>query len=223
MSNIQAAKLIIENIQYLEQAKFLLEGEISERFLTALDAKTKEKVDDFEWIGVFNFYETNDIWFLPINWKEEKLDINDPKKFEGLYAKYELWCRQNDEIDNEWWFTSFLPNDNEQMVFNFVIDFSKFKIKPSKKDRLLFTLNANNMHPEIEKNDFKYDGEGGHWYLPIASLDKKLILENYENDTLEDALTPITEALDKVKGAHQYFDQIVQAAIAKFGRIENEE
>ena len=57
----------------------------------------------------------------------------------------------------------------------------------------------------------------------MDGIESKVFIESYENDDLEDALTPIIEALDKVKQAHPYFDQIVQAAIAKFGRIEAED
>ena len=223
MSNVNAVKLIIENIQLLEQAKQFIEGETSEKFLVAVDTKIQEKIKEFGWIGIFNFYETNNLWFLPKNWKEDSLSIEESKKFEGLYAYYELWSRQEGEVSNEWWLTSFLPNDNEKMVLNFEIDFTKFKVKPSKKERLFFTLNANNLYPDIEKNGFKYDGENGHWYLSIVSLDTQEIIKNYESDTLEDALAPIIEALDKLKQTHSYFDEIIQSAIAKFGRVEVEE
>jgi len=51
----------------------------------------------------------------------------------------------------------------------------------------------------------------------LNSLVLSLILKG-----LDDALTPITDALNTLKQAHPYFDQIVQAAIAKFGRVEEE-
>ena len=48
MSNVNAAKLIIENIQLLEQARNLLEGELSEKFLNAVDTVIKQSVDNFD-------------------------------------------------------------------------------------------------------------------------------------------------------------------------------
>ena len=79
------------------------------------------------------------------------------------------------------------------------------------------------MNPQIEQSGFKYNATSGGWYLAVNGIEPEIFIESYENDTLEDALTPITEALEKVKQAHPYFDQIVQAAIVKFGRIEAEE
>ncbi|SUU23947.1 hypothetical protein [Acinetobacter haemolyticus] len=223
MSNVQAAVLIIKHIQMLEQAKELMDGEVGEKFLTSVDQKVKKYIDSIGWVGIYNFCETNDLWFLPDTWKEKTLDINDSKKTEGLYAKYELWVRHDGELANEWWLSSFLPNNRETMVFNFWIDFDKFKVKPNKKERKLFTLNYHLNDVNIEKSGFKYNQDEGFWYLPISGLDPEEVIKNYESDTLEDSLTPITDALAKLKYAHQYFDKIVQAAIAKFGRIENEE
>ncbi len=41
MNNVNAAKLIIENIQLLEQAKTLIEGEIGKKFLDTIDSVIK--------------------------------------------------------------------------------------------------------------------------------------------------------------------------------------
>ncbi|WP_171498588.1 hypothetical protein [Acinetobacter junii] len=50
----------------------------------------------------------------------------------------------------------------------------------------------------------------------------KFIYATKPRDTIEDALTPISDALDILKQAHPHFDKIVQAAIARFGRVEEE-
>ena len=59
MSNVQAAKLIIENIQLLEQAKIILEGEITEKLLAAVDKVVQEYIDslDVQWDGYFKLSE----------------------------------------------------------------------------------------------------------------------------------------------------------------------
>ena len=48
MSNINAAKLIIENIQLIEQMRNLLEGELGEKFFNAVDAVIKQSVESFD-------------------------------------------------------------------------------------------------------------------------------------------------------------------------------
>ena len=222
MEHKQAAKLIIENIQLLEQAKILLEGELSQTFFNTVDKVIEQSVGNFddEIIASCNFHE-DETWFLSTKWKQEPFSFGDTKTWKNLYAFYELTNEGCNERSNDWWLTNFFPNDLDRVIFNFALWKNGFN-KTLAKEWKVFAIQMNNDHPQIEELGFKFNPEG-NWYLPIRSLDSKLVIESYESDTLEDALTPITEALDKVKQAHPYFDQIVQAAIVKFGRIENEE
>ncbi len=222
MNNVNAAKLIIENIQLLEQAKTLIEGEIGKKFLDTIDSVIKQSMDNFnkDMIAEYNFYE-DETWFLPTTWQKVPFKPTDHKTWKYMSAFYELTNEGANEEIEQWWLSVFFENDFDRMIFNFVLWRNGFN-RISTKDWKEFVAKMNQDYPQIEKLGFKFNPEG-NWYLPIASLDKQAVIKNYENDTLEDALTPITEALEKVKQAHPYFDQIVQAAIVKFGRIEAEE
>ena len=68
---------------------------------------------------------------------------------------------------------------------------------------------------------FKYNAKEGSWYLVIDGIDPTVFIENYESETLEDALSPFETALDILKQAHSYFDAIVKAAIEKFNIESN--
>lgn len=221
MSNVNAAKLIIENIQLLEQARNLLEGELSEKFLNAVDTVIKQSVDNFDEdiIAEYNFYE-DETWFLPAKWQKAPFKPEDSKTWKYVCAFYELANEGGNDDVNHWWLSVFFKNDLDRMTFNFVLWKNGFN-KASTKDWKEFVAKINQDYPQIEQLGFKFNPEG-NWYLPIASLDKQEVIENYERDTLDDALTPITDALNTLKQAHPYFDQIVQAAIAKFGRVEEE-
>lgn len=221
MSNVNAAKLIIENIQLLEQARNLLEGELSEKFLNAVDTVIKQSVDNFDEdiIAEYNFYE-GETWFLPAKWQKAPFKPEDSKTWKYVCAFYELANEGGNDDVNHWWLSVFFKNDLDRMTFNFVLWKNGFN-KASTKDWKEFVAKINQDYPQIEQLGFKFNPEG-NWYLPIASLDKQAVIENYERDTLDDALTPITDALNTLKQAHPYFDQIVQAAIAKFGRVEEE-
>lgn len=221
MSNVNAAKLIIENIQLLEQARNLLEGELSEKFLNAVDTVIKQSVDNFDEdiIAEYNFYE-DETWFLPAKWQKAPFKPEDSKTWKYVCAFYELANEGGNDDVNHWWLSVFFKNDLDRMTFNFVLWKNGFN-KASIKDWKEFVAKINQDYPQIEQLGFKFNPEG-NWYLPIASLDKQAVIENYERDTLDDALTPITDALNTLKQAHPYFDQIVQAAIAKFGRVEEE-
>ncbi|MEG1489379.1 hypothetical protein [Acinetobacter sp.] len=222
MEHKQAAKLIIENIQLLEQAKILLEGELSQTFFNTVDKVIEQSVGNFddEMMASCNFHE-DETWFLSTKWQQEPFSFEDTKTWKNLYAFYELTNEGCNERSNDWWLTNFFPNDLDRVIFNFALWKNGFN-KTLAKEWKFFAIQMNNDHPQIEELGFKFNPEG-NWYLPMQSLDSKLVIESYESDTLEDALTPIIDVLDKVKQAHPYFDQIVQAAIVKFGRIENEE
>lgn len=218
MSNVNAVKLIIENIQSLEQARKLLEEEISGKLFEAVDEVVKNYMDA-EWDGYYNFSEDY-LAFAPSHWKVK----NSNKFHQNYFARYGLSC-ENEETDgdyNHWWLSSFLKNDVDRVIFDFYPWQPNFA-KCTTKDWKTFANEQNQLKPQIEQAGFKYNTAKGIWYLVVDGIEPEILIENYENDTLADALTPITEALDKLKQAHPYFDQIVQAAIAKFGRIESEE
>lgn len=43
---------------------------------------------------------------------------------------------------------------------------------------------------QIEQLGFKYNAKEGSWYLVIDGIDPTVFIENYESETLEDALSP---------------------------------
>lgn len=120
----------------------------------------------------------------------------------------------------EWWLTTFLKNDVDYMVFNFYPWRDNY-LKCTAKDWKMFTTEKNQIHPEIEQLGFKYNAKEGSWYLVIDGIDPTVFIENYESETLEDALSPFETALDILKQAHSYFDAIVKAAIEKFNIESN--
>ncbi|WP_151830615.1 hypothetical protein [Acinetobacter junii] len=82
---------------------------------------------------------------------------------------------------NHWWLSIFFKNDLDRMTFNFVLWKNGFN-KASTKDWKEFVAKINQDYPQIEQLGFKFNPEG-NWYLPIASLDKQAVIENYERDT----------------------------------------
>ena len=221
MSNINAVKLVIENIQLLEQANKLLNEEIQVKLFETVDKVVKEHVDSFgEWQGCYQFLEGKYIAFAPNNWKAKISN----KFHQNFYARYSLDCESSEiECEDGSWLSTFLKNDIERVIFNFYPWYDNFKEKVNNKKWKEFSNEQNQLIPQIEQLGFKYNATNGSWYLVVDGIEPAVFIESYENDDLEDALTPITEALDTLKQAHRYFDQIVQAAITKFGRIDSED
>ena len=218
MSNVNAAKLIIENIQLLEQSKKLLEDEISVELFEAVDEVIKNYMDA-EWDGYYKFSEDY-LAFAPSQWK-----VKDSNKFhQNYFARYTLNC-ENEETNggyNHWWLSSFLKNDVDRIIFNFYPWQPNFA-KCTTKDWKAFANEQNQLNPQIEQSGFKYNATSGGWYLAVNGIEPEIFIESYENGNLVDALTPISEALETIQKTNPYFDKIVQAAIAKFGRVEVEQ
>lgn len=222
MSNDIAAKLIIENILNLEQANKLIYKEIHLKVFGVMDKLIEESVTDFddEMIGIYDFHE-DQTWFLSKDWQQEPFQLDEPKTHKHLYAYYELVNEGNNEETNEFWLSNFFENELDQAVINFELWTQGFK-KTGQKVWKAFYQEMNQEYPELEQAGFKFNTDGA-WYLPIKSLDQKVVAENYVSDTLEDALTPITEALEIIKKAHPIFKKIVQEANERFVRYVDEE
>lgn len=216
MEHKQAAKLIIENIQLLEQANKLIDEILSEEIFDEIDQIIQNEVEKFEteMIGIYDFNDS-ETWFLSSRWKIESFELENSKTWNNLYAFYELTNKGQNDHTNNWCMSNLFVNDIDQMVLCFSFWKNGFN-KASGNDWKRFAQEMNKNYPQLEQLGFKFSVNNQTWYIPINYLDQKLVVENYMNETLEDALTPIKEALEKLKLAHPTFNQIVQNAINKF-------
>jgi len=221
MSNDIAAKLIIENILNLEQANKLILEEIHPKVFGVMDKLIEESVTEFddEMIGEYNFHEDT-TWFLSKDWQQEPFQLEDAKSYKYHYASYQVWSYSKNDEANGWWLSNLFENEADRANIHFELWSQGFK-KTGQKIWKAFYQEMNQKFPELEQTGFKFNTDGA-WYLPIKSLDQKEVAENYVSDTLEDALTPITEALEIVQKAHPIFKKIVQKAIDRFGRYVDE-
>ncbi|WP_151790323.1 hypothetical protein [Acinetobacter junii] len=222
MSNIKAVKLIIENIQYLEQAKTLLEEEISYELLVAVDTIVQEHIYGLEnWDGTFDLNGSCLLQFAPKSWKAKQ---GDEFKYQNFYARYNLDCESSiiGGDSNYWWLSTFIKNDVERIVFRFSPYYDNYREQVNKTKWSKFANEQNQLIPQIEQEGLKFNALNGFWYLIVDGIEPKNVIEGFENNDLVEALTPITDALDILEQAHPYFDKIVQAAIARFGRVEEE-
>ena len=216
MSHKQAGKLIIENIQMLDEAARLLRGDLSQEIFDEIDKLVQEKVSTFteDWDGTYTFDEDG-VYFAPEAWKA----VNTKQfRLKDYYARYVL-SYENIDVDNnhtEFWLTGFFSNSFDEMVFKFVPWFNCYARCTNGLWKKFASI-QNEKYPEIESLGFKYSAKEGEWYLPIASLNQQLVADCYVEDNLADAMEPITEALDKLYQAHPYFDKIVETAKDQVG------
>jgi hypothetical protein len=214
MDNKQAAALVIENIAMLEEAKRLLEGEVTEKVFNALDQAVKAWVESRnDWQGVFNCYEDQQYFGI----KDWLYSAGSPE--EGFFAWFAF---DHNDLDSEWWLTSVLGSRNSIIGFRFFIERSRLPATPGKKAWKSFASQMNQDNPKIELAGFQFEPSEGTWFLPWK-LDAKLLAENYVSDSIEDALDPVREALKKIEVIHPTFVKIVEAAQQQFGPIQEPE
>lgn len=222
MSNKQAGKLIIENIQMLEEAIALLNGDLSQQIFGEIEKIVKEKVSTYagEWQGEYALFDDWALSIAPCSWRVQNTDNFTHKDcFARVVLKYETKNSENDT--NEYLLTAFFDNPLDVMVLSFIPWYDSY-LNCTKKTWKKFANNQNEQYLELETLGFKYSPTEGEWSLPIASLDQKKVAECYVEDNLADALTPISDAFDKLHQAHPYFEKIVAAAKDELGIKELE-
>ncbi|NWK73427.1 hypothetical protein HYG93_03845 [Acinetobacter sp. SwsAc6] len=217
MSHSQAEILIIQNIQLLEQSRELLENTVEKKFFDTIDQiiKNHTQSSDEDFIGVYDFYE-DETWFLPNVWSLESFDIENSKTHKNVYAYYELIHEGNNDT-NYWRLSNYFSNEYDKAVFNFTFWKNSFS-NYSKAAFKLFCSEQNNKFIELKKLGFQFNLDGQNWYLPIPFLNQEDVIQNYQNDTLEDALAPIKSTLDILIQAHPIFNEIVQSAKIQFSQ-----
>ena len=213
MSKQAAFKLIIENIQMFDEASKLINDDFESELFNAVDNVIKEFEFDFECKGKFNSAENRFSTFYPSYWLANSSDDTDAN---NCYAHY-YFGFESEETGKEihYWGITSLFSKVEGMVLGFYSWKKQFP-KCGNKDWKEFMIEQNKKYPELGKLGFKFNTKGYDFYLPIKSLDPKLVIENYP-DSLEDAMDPIRDALKTLKEAHPIFNEIVEAAKKKFG------
>ncbi len=216
MEHKQAAKLIIQNIRMLEEANNLLGTVIHKEIFNTIDAIIQNKVSSFneDIIGVYDHYE-DQTWFLSSLWKLNSFDLKNHKTHNDIYAYYILDKENQKDEQPQWWISYLFANNFDQAIFSFRLYKNNFS-NATKTDLKLFYIQQNEKSPLLAQIGFKFNPNNLCWDLPIAFLNEQKVAQHYENSTLEDALTPFTDALDKLNEAHEIFNSIVDDAKNKF-------
>ena len=217
MSHKQMGKLIIENIQMLEESIRLLSGDLSQEIFDEIEIVLQDKLSEFsdEWSQSNELFSSGVCLFAPNKWKLiDSAQLN----HKDYFARYRFTWQStiSEQETNQYLLTAFFNNSYDVMVLKFVSWFNCYA-RCTKGLWKNFASIQNENYPEIESLGFKYDSKEGSWFLPIASLNQQLVADCYVEDNLADAMEPITEALDKLYQAHPYFDKIVEAAKVEFG------
>lgn len=206
MSNLEAHSLIIRNMSMLEDVI----NEYNETFEPKIFSELDKIVEDFvnlqKWTGLYNILEKG-IEFTPDNWKADNTEDS-----VQLASYFLVSVKDNNETswDNEYTFflSQFLGIGATQSGFSFEVERKNIG-NPKVGEWKKFCQNHRH-YEEIGKKGFQYLNSGS-WFIPFK-IDTDALAEAYCAGNTVDALLPVSEALDKIKDAHQLFDQILSDA-----------
>lgn len=209
MSKKEAFKLIVENIEMLDDACQLVANTFDEELFLAIYNVIKENISQhYDSESIFSIDDNNiDIRFYPTSWNNQH---NKSKSNSIGYFYFNFSSDEFNESGSYFRISPLFSNTKESIGLVFHVNML------TKKDKK--TLITQDIHNELAKLGFKFNKAYYSFYLPIKPLNPQLVIENYP-DTLEDAMDPIREALETLKKAHPIFDKIVEDAKKYFDEV----
>ena len=211
MENIERelGKLVLSNLEMLEK---------SYDFLQQIDVQFYEKIEN-QFNAWYEDFKKNSGWSKNLGNKKDQDAI-----WYCLGEKYDN-KKSNINIDYSWLsaFTGIAKYDDGETIeygihFGFNREYFNFTAKTAKQ----FMQNQFENHPELKEVGFQYivePGEKRTIFLPIQ-LDLKQLIEEYP-DYEDQALQPLSDALDKIKNHQAVFDDIAKELMNHFKSQES--
>nr|WP_311459521.1 hypothetical protein [uncultured Neisseria sp.] len=211
MENVERelGKLVLSNLEMLEK---------SYDFLQQIDVQFYEKIEN-QFNAWYEDFKKNSGWSKNLGNKKDQDAI-----WYCLGEKYDN-KKSNINIDYSWLsaFTGIAKYDDGETIeygihFGFNREYFNFTAKTAKQ----FMQNQFENHPELKEVGFQYivePGEKRTIFLPIQ-LDLKQLIEEYP-DYEDQALQPLSDALDKIKNHQAVFDDIAKELMNHFKSQES--
>ena len=211
MENVERelGKLVLSNLEMLEK---------SYGFLVQIDVQFYEKIEN-QFNAWYEDFKKNSGWH-----KKPGNKKNQDAIWYCLGEKYDN-KKSNIDIDYSWLsaFTGIAKYDDGETIeygihFGFNRDYFNFTAKTAKQ----FMQDQFANYPELKEVGFQYivgSSEHRTIFLPIQ-LDLKLLIEEYP-DYEDQALQPLSDALDKIKNHQAVFDDIAKELMQHFKSQES--
>lgn len=211
MENVERelGKLVLSNLEMLEK---------SYGFLVQIDVQFYEKIEN-QFNAWYEDFKKNSGWH-----KKPGNKKNQDAIWYCLGEKYDN-KKSNIDIDYSWLSacTGIAKYDDGETIeygihFGFNRDYFNFTAKTAKQ----FMQDQFANYPELKEVGFQYivgSSEHRTIFLPIQ-LDLKLLIEEYP-DYEDQALQPLSDALDKIKNHQAVFDDIAKELMQHFKSQES--
>jgi hypothetical protein len=209
MTKTDAGALIIRNLGVFEEASKLLSHEIERDIFAEIDRLVKDWASDHDWCGKFDWWK-DQLSLAPREWVISEKDYE-------VQAHFEFWMRHSDdegETDkSDYWYLTRLCgagiND---------LGFKWYEIPAylgTQGNRIRWKAFVRTRALPFEKLGFQFEEERGRFYMPVR-LDQGRLAQAYEKGGIEDALTPVRDALDKLQRSVGAFTGLIKDARREF-------
>lgn len=195
-NKIDAEILALENIVALDEACKLVNDEITENILTALDEYIEQKIkvcDGYD--GVYKFHEDEEnTWFAP---EYCLVKDDDSEVVEGPFFYCSL--RERDTTDpedyNNFYVTSLIGSGAQEMCFGVTIEPRYFPGLGIQRCRAF--IQKIFQDNRLAGQGFEYDSaDSGAIIIPFV-VDLKSLINAYRDEDFTEAFAPVGKAIEK--------------------------
>jgi hypothetical protein len=209
MSNARA--VIVRNLAVLDEASSLLQHKMEPEVFAAIDELAKKWVEKRKWRGKFNFLK-DELWIAPPNW------LSEPDNDDSVFAWFEFHAGEGDDIGESenwafYWLTRLCALRTGELGLRLALENTKLGITGNKPKWRQFLFSR--ATPFIE-HGFKVEEREGRLFLPVR-VDQGLLAKAYEDESMEEALIPFSEALERIDICLPLVEKLLNDTKEQFG------
>ena len=198
----EAGKTILSQFTLFNKAVIFYETQISPVISTAIDTHVSTWLEENDWKGETDVSDTlEDLWTCPANWLEN--DEDEP------FARFKLELRDEEGTDSYEIADLFRVGQSE-FGFRFHPEHSWFGGKSQWNQTV---KGMGDLIGSITENGWINEGKG-ILFRPIP-MSADVLVEAWENEDWEIALSPITYVLDSIRTDIRMFDRMILKANPK--------
>lgn len=199
-----AGMLILANLGMFNEAAVHFEDTVQPVFLESFDKALKEALKEPEWVGHYDFHDTEEsggTWFAPAQWKLASFEDD-----EECYAWFSV--EFTDDETNSYTLPELCGLSESQVAVYFRVNYREFGGKT--RWNKFYKEIAEETSSALASQGF-IDVGAGIFYIPI-SLDAGLLPGAWENDDYMEIMRPVVEVVERINNSLPVFQDMLDKA-----------
>lgn len=196
MSDTSAGAVIVRHIEELEAAMRYARGQMTRALEIAFSDLLREKTQTLGWSGEIP-PDLDEIWFAPNEWRS----------IDGTQDRYDLFVEFADALcldgeETETWIGSFC---------GFAGSGVRFRLRTNVLGNRLWKAMLRSEHALVDKlidAGFHCDAKTGEVEV-LMTFEREVLAEAFAEDEFQDALMPVSWAIERIAKARPLLDQLV--------------